>query len=137
MRLKSRRLLSCILLATYAGISILGDGLHALMPEAGHHHHHGLCIVVTHESGNSDRDAALGGNAGQSSEPVVTASDGDIESHICQVCQFLFQSVSQRTDVVAPIDWQPIVVVAVSLALPIYSPASLGPQAPRGPPLLA
>ena len=24
----------------------------------------GLCIVVTHDSGNSDRDATLGGNAG-------------------------------------------------------------------------
>ena len=137
MRYNSRRFLSVVLLATYAGMSILGEGLHELMPEAGHQHHHGLYVVVFHESGHSTDAAYFAGNAANDSGPAVTANDGDVESHICEICQFLFQSISQPAEVAAPIDWQPVAVAANNLPQPIYAPTSLGPQAPRGPPLAA
>jgi hypothetical protein len=127
MRLKRRQFLSYVLLATYAGISIVGDGLHELMPEAGHHHH-GLYVVNC---------ASLDDTAVTSTGAVVTASDSDADSHVCEICKFLFQAVSQPAQVAVPIDWQPLVVAAPSRPQPIYRPTSLGVQAPRGPPQLA
>jgi hypothetical protein len=146
MRLKYRRFLSCLLLATYAGISILGDGLHWLAHESGHHH--GLVVVTCRdhccahaEHGADCHDHGSSHCSGEgcgvpSTEPVVTANDGDADSHVCGICAFLFQAVSQPAEVAATIDWQPLVVVAVSVPQLIYSPTSLGPHAPRGPPLL-
>jgi hypothetical protein len=140
MQLQHRRFLSYALLAVYATISFLGDGLHSLMPEAGHehhHHHHGLYIVAhAHECGDCDHDDH--DECCQSDGvPVLTASDCDGDSHLCEVCSFLFQSLSQPAEVAAPIDWQPLVVATtVSLQPVLHSPATLGPQAPRGPPLL-
>ena len=125
------------MLATYAGISILGEGLHELMPEAGHQHHDGIFVVVTHQSGRGDPAAGFAGNLAYDSKPGLTANNGDVDSHICEICEFLFQSTSQPAQVAPPVDWQPLVVAAVSVPQPIYSPASVGPQAPRGPPLAA
>ena len=128
MRLNYRRFLSYLLLATYAGISILGDGLHELMPEAGHHHHHGLDIVNC--ASHADAGTASTGE-------VLTVGDNDADSHVCEICKFLFEAVGQPAEVAATIDWQPFVAAAPSLLQSIYTPTSLGPQAPRGPPLLA
>ena len=130
-----RKLLTCILLATYASISLLGEGLHSLMPEAGHQHHHGL-YVVTVNGERPHHDDHHASRSGVHAAVAVSSCGGDAESHICEICQFLFQSISQPVEMAAPIDWQPLVDAAVSLPEPIYSPASVGPQAPRGPPLL-
>ena len=57
MRPKHRQFLSYLLLATYAGISLLGDGLHMLLPEGGNiHHHHGI-YVVGHSCHDDPRSA--------------------------------------------------------------------------------
>jgi hypothetical protein len=137
MRPKHCQFLSYVLLATYASISILGDGLHSLLPAGEHRHHHGL-DVVTHNCDDSlhagqVHDAVC---CGSSENVEFTASDCDADSHICGVCAFLYQAISQPAEVAAPIDWQPLVVAANADPQPIYSQTSLGAQAPRGPPLL-
>src|SRR5437762_10274056 len=111
MRSRPRRFLSFVLLATYASIAILGEGLHELMPHAGHHHHDGLFIVhrASHGPEHADRDA---GYQGISAGPVLIASDSDLDSHVCEICAFLFQAVSQPVEVAAPIDWRPLAVAA-------------------------
>jgi hypothetical protein len=137
MRLKHRQFLSYVLLATYASISLLGDGLHSLLPAGEHQHHHGL-FVVSHSCDDSlhaghVREAL---SCGSSEYAEFTASDCDADSHICEVCEFLYQAISQPAEVAAPIDWQPLVVVVQADPRPLYSQASLGAHAPRGPPLL-
>jgi hypothetical protein len=135
MRSKHCQFLSYVLLVTYASISLIGDGLHSLLP-AGEHHHHGL-YVVSHCCSDTqravhDRDAVP---RGSSERTELTAADCDTDSHLCKICAFLYQAISQPAEVAASIDWQPLVVVAHSNPQPIYSPTSLGPQAARGPPL--
>ena len=105
------------------------------MPESGHEHHDGLYVVVFHDSGHGNDAAQPAGNATYDSEPALTANNGDTHSHICEICQFLFQSISQPAQVAPPVDWQPLAVAAISFPQSIYSPTSVGPQAPRGPPL--
>jgi hypothetical protein len=136
MRPKCHQLLSYVLLATYAGISLLGDGLHSLLPEGEQHHHHGL-YVVGHHGGDAmraerDRDVAVRGG---SEYAEITAAECNTDSHLCEICAFLYEAISQPAEVAAPIDWQPLVVVAHAKPQAIYSPTSLGPQAARGPPL--
>jgi hypothetical protein len=139
VRLRSRHLLTYLLLATYAGIAFLGEGLHELMPEAGHHRHHGLAIVhcaddhccdhEEHAAHDNDHHAA----SGLASLTVNSHAD----SHLCEICQFLFQAISQPASVAPPIDWQPLVVANPQRPQQLlHSPVSLGPHAPRGPPLL-
>jgi hypothetical protein len=137
MRPKHRQFLSYVLLATYASISLLGDGLHSLLPAGEHQHHHGL-YVVTHSCDDSlhashCHDAVC---CGSSEDAEFTASRCDADSHICEVCAFLYQAISQPAEIAAPIHWQRLVVVAHADPRPIYSQTSLGAQAPRGPPLL-
>jgi hypothetical protein len=131
MRQKYRRFLSCLLLATYASISLIGDGLHSLLPDSDHHHHHHGIYVVDHIC-----DDACHGDHDRSECAGLTASDEDADSHLCEICSYLFQAISQPAGVAPPIDWQPMVVVVHAKPQPIYSLASLGPQAPRGPPSL-
>jgi hypothetical protein len=144
MCVKHRRFLSYLLLAIYGGISILGDGLHLLTHEAGHHH--GLYVACYVAHGHADADHGNCHDPGcsasdvadyylSSSERGVAASDCANCSHVCEACAFLGQALSQPAELAAPIDWQPLVVAAASRPQPIYSPGSLGPHAPRGPPL--
>jgi hypothetical protein len=152
MRLHYRRFLSCFLLATFAGISLLGEGLHLLTLEAGHHHHHhhryGSCIVThaTHDSRHNGRnfDASHAWAfahrtdrecTSTSADPCVGSSD--VDSHVCKICAYLFQAVSPPIEVAAPFDWQPLVVAVPNLRQCISSRLSLGLHAPRGPPLPA
>jgi hypothetical protein len=135
MRFNRRQFPSLILLATYAGISILGDGLHSLMPEIGHQHHHGL-YIVTFSDDNPGHSRRFASHVGLVDQNVVIASATDVDSHICEICQFLFQSISQPAQLASPIDWQPVVVAAVAVSRPFCAPTLVGPQAPRGPPLL-
>ena len=133
MRPKHRHLLSYLLLATYAGISLLGDGLHELAPEVGHHHHGLYVVTASQEHGLYDHHIVSKNDAG----PVLAASEFDVDAHLCEICAYIYQSLSQPAEVAASIDWQPLAVVAPSRPQPIYSPIQLGPQAPRGPPLLS
>lgn len=135
------------MLTIYGGISVLGDGLHMLMHEAGHHHGLDVVCCETHSHADADHHCDChdpGCSASDdadyclsSAERIVTASDCATHSHVCEVCAFLIQALSQPAEVAAPIDWQPLVVAAASRPQPIYSPTSLGPHAPRGPPLAA
>ena len=140
MRPTRHRFLSYVLLATYAGITLLGEGLHDLLPEQGHHH--GLCFVThaAHDSDADDHDACCHDHASTLAsarpvEPAIAADDCDSDSHVCEICAFLYQAIGQPAEVAAPTDWQPLIAVAHANPQPTYSATSLGPQAPRGPPL--
>jgi hypothetical protein len=131
MRNKYRHLLSCFLLATYASIALLGDGLHSLLPE-GEHHHHGLYVVAYH----GDRELEPVASSARGAEYAsLAASDCDADSHLCEICTFLYQAISQPAEVAAPVESQPLIVVACAKPQAIYSPIALGLQAARGPPL--
>jgi hypothetical protein len=139
MRLPHRQFLRYVLLATYASISLLGDGLHLLLPEGDHqHHHHGIYVVshschdeqhADHDHDNDPCDCA--------EDAPLAISESDADSHVCEICSFLLDAVSQLAEVSGPIDWQPLIVVAHANPQPIYSLTYLGPQAPRGPPLFS
>jgi hypothetical protein len=134
MRPQHRQFLSYVVLATYASISLLGDGLHSLLPDGYHHHR---LYVVSHSSddlrhADPDHDEIACCN---SEYAAVTAVELDAESHLCEICEFLAYAISQPAEVAAPIDSHPLIVVAHADPQPIYSLTSLGPQAPRGPPL--
>ena len=136
MRPQHRQFLSYVLLATYAGISLLGDGLHSLLPEGEHHHHHHGLYVVGHACGDSHHEhhvceAAIDDEAAETS---LTAADCDTDSHVCEICAFLYQAVSQPVEVAEPIEWQPLIVAADADPEHVYSSTTLGPQAARGPP---
>jgi hypothetical protein len=135
MRLRRRHLLKYVLLATYASIAILGDGLHSLLPEACHHDLGGRCIVVHHHESRCGDEALANGFVPD--ERSVTANACDADSHICEICAFLVHAVSQTLKVAAPIESQPVVAAAATESQPFYASTSLGPQAARGPPLLA
>jgi hypothetical protein len=151
MRLQCRRSLSYFLLATFASISLLGEGLHVLTLEVEHHHHHhrGLCVVThaRHDLRIDDQkvdfgvDARLFANGAErgatSADAVLTADDGEDDSHVCKICAFLAQVLSQPVEFAAPLDWKPFVAAAQSRQQLTCTTTSLGPQAPRGPPLLA
>jgi hypothetical protein len=140
MRSTVRKLLTGSLLATYVGISVLGQGLHLLAPDHGHPHH-GLQIVTCatpdhcdgggccHHHDDSDQDRAVAGQ-------FVTASGGAYDSHNCEICEFLFQAVSQPPQIADVPDLHPLVAVAALPHHKIYSSAILGLHAARGPPQL-
>src|SRR4051812_37371681 len=107
MRSQLRQVLSYLLLATYASISLLGDGLHGLLPD-GHHHHHHRLYVVSHSGDDSrhadhDHDEIVCCN---SEFAAITAVKSDAESHLCEICEFLAYAISQSVEVAAPIDSQ-------------------------------
>jgi hypothetical protein len=137
MRPKHRQYLSYVLLATYASISILGDGLHSLLPADEHHHHHHGLYVISHSYGDAEQaahghDAVSGAGSGYAE---LSASKCDADSHLCEICAFLYEAISQPAEIAAPIDWQPLVVVAHAEPQPVYSLTALGCPAARGPPL--
>lgn len=150
MRLQYRRLLSCFLLVTFTGISLLGEGLHWLTPETEHHHHHchGLCTYAhdSHHANHDDDDAHLACHSDECDdlamcEPVFSTSqafvsENDCDAHVCKICAYLFQFVSEPIEVSAPVEWQPLVVFVPNLRTFIYSSSSVRTHAPRGPPVL-
>jgi hypothetical protein len=145
MRSAVYKLLTCSLLATYVGISVLGQGLHLLTPDHGHHHHglqvvtctaHGHChggtCCANHpHSEHADHEDRNHAPAGQ----IVTAG-GASDSHNCEICEFLFQAVSQPPLIAAVPDLHSLVAVAALPHHEIYSSAILGLHAARGPPQL-
>src|SRR3954447_12706835 len=128
MRLQYRRSLSFFLLATFAGISLLGEGLHWLTPDTElhvpHHHHHGVCIVM-HGATDDDHDVQLvdsaqtslcGAECRSSSKRLLgIASVGGFDAHVCKICEFLVQAISQSIELAAPFEWHPLTVSFSSL----------------------
>lgn len=138
MRLTRHLFLSWFLFAAYLGIAILGEGLHALVPEGEHHHHHGIYVARHACNGEChDHDAHDGGEYGEPAHAALTATDSDADSHLCEICAFLFQAISQPAEVAALIEWEPLVARVHAAPQPFYSLVSLGLQAARGPPMVA
>jgi hypothetical protein len=142
MRSTLHKLLTCTLLATYVGISLLGQGLHELTP--GHEHHHGFEVVTCTAHTHGDGDCCEHHQHGESGHhddhdsqpvgPVVAATDGASDSHTCEICEFLVQAVSQPPQIATVPDLHPLVAVAATPHVEIYSQAILGLHAARGPP---
>src|SRR4029453_8328709 len=98
-----RKLLTCLLLAPYAGISVLGQGLHWLSPDDGHHHdlnvigcathghaHNHACVCHDHDScGLVDAD-----HENLPADKVISANDCVADSHVCEICEFLLHAIS-------------------------------------------
>ena len=151
MRLQYRRLLSCFLLVTFTGISLLGEGLHWLTPETEHHHHHfhGLCTYAheSHRANHNGHDAHFARHSHACADRAVcesvlstrqvVVSENDVDVHVCKICAYLFQIVSEPIEVSAPLGWQPLVVFVPNLRTFIFSSSALHSHAPRGPPVLA
>jgi hypothetical protein len=134
MRLAVRKLLSCSLLATYAGISFLGQGLHLLLPDDGHHH--GFDVIVCANSHHPhDHDCCADGQHDSPAGPII-ANACAADSHDCEICEFLFQAVSQPPQIATTPDLHPLVAEVPCHPQGFYSPTILGLHAPRGPPQL-
>lgn len=139
MRPKHRQFLSYFLMATYASISLLGDGLHLLLPEGGQHHHHHGIHIAGHSCHDSQQDDHHHGDTccSDCAHDVGPAiSDAGADGHLCEICSFIVHAVAQPVEEVATIDWRPLIVQSQPETQAIYSCVSLGPQAPRGPPSL-
>jgi len=149
MRLMCRRVLSCLLLATFASGSILGEGLHLLEGQTGRRHHHlhhrGHWIVASAEHerrhlgvtgdhvnqiAKSDRQRAT------SSTLAFAANNLVFDSQTCCICAFLLQAASPTADSSMQFDSQPLAFAGLT-PLRLYSPTEFGSQAPRGPPPVA
>jgi hypothetical protein len=144
-----RKLLTCTLLAAYASIALLGQGLHWFLPHD--HHHHGMMVVTrtTHSQAHRhdahcchhhphgpccrhvdhDRDPVPAGR-------MMGARDGDTHSHTCQICEFLFQAISEPPQLATTPDLHPLVADVPCPKAEHYSPAILGLHTARGPPQL-
>jgi hypothetical protein len=144
MRLFPRKLVTCLLLAVYGGISLLGHGLHELAP--GHGHHHGLAVVTcaVHSHGHGHGECSLGHhqhgsghNDGTAAGPLTVQSGGCAEqSQLCDVCVFLAQMRSGQPQLLTGAVWQHL-VSAVAVRVPLLSyQTALRLHAPRGPPAL-
>ncbi len=129
MRSTFRNLLTCSLLATYASIAFLGEGLHWLTPDE---HHHGASIIVSTASDDPH-------NSGDSHAPTgkrVVATHGIADNHDCEICDFLAQAVSQPPHIAETPAFAILVAEVPCDAPTLYSPTVLSLHAPRGPPQL-
>jgi hypothetical protein len=129
MRSTFRQLLTYSLLAAYASIAFLGEGLHWLTPDE---HHHGASLVVSSEP-------AAPHNAGGSHTSVdkrVTATHGIADDHDCEICDFLAQAVGQPPQIAQSPDFAILIVETACDPPAFYSPIVVGLHAPRGPPQL-
>jgi hypothetical protein len=123
MRSTFRQLLTYSLLATYASIAILGEGLHWLTPDE---HHHGASIVVSSAAADSHAPT----------DKLVTAIHGIADDHDCEICDFLAQAVSQPPQIAQSPEFAILIVETACDPPAFYSPIVLGLHAPRGPPQL-
>jgi hypothetical protein len=137
-----RQLLSCSLLATYAGIVMLGQGLHLLTPCCHHHdatftccdshdHAHGIAGCTHHECSEHANDFKLA-PAG----PVIAASNCATSVHGCEICEFLFLAVTEPPNVASTPDSHVLVVATPGQQPRLYSSATHGLHTARGPPQL-
>jgi hypothetical protein len=147
MRRNGSKLLTSVILAIYGGISLLGHGLHWLLPEEGHHH--GLHVVACsshrheldhdcdhhhHAHQHHHGPSESGDDGGNSREQTVQSNECGTHSHLCEICNFLSQARGERTQLAAAVDWQPLADAVVSRPEQSYKLTSLSQHAPRGPP---
>jgi hypothetical protein len=126
--------LTWTMLATYAGISLLGHGLHWLTPEDEHHYHGLAAVVYTCAAHHAhDGDCCADDHDQRSAVPTVTKSS-ITDSHDCEICEFLIHAVSQPAQVVTTPDLHALVAEFSCEPQGIYSQALLGLHAARGPP---
>jgi hypothetical protein len=137
MRARFGKSLTCTLLAIYASISLIGEGLHSLVPH-GHHlgDHVVHCIAedpdhceCCHHHDHHDHE--------ESQERALTSGGGTVDCHACQICEFLYQTAGQAPSIAATPDLHPLVAELPCAVKGIYSAAILGLHAARGPPQLA
>ena len=138
MRPQHRQFLSYVVLATYAGISLIGDGLHSLLPEGEHHHHHGIYVVghSCHDEDHAHHHHAHACCSDCTDDVGPALSESDADGHLCEICSFIVLAVAQPVELAAAIESLPFVAESEPEIQAIYSHVCLGPQAPRGPPSL-
>jgi hypothetical protein len=126
MRSTFRQLLTYSLLAIYASIALLGEGLHFLTPDE---HHHGAGVVVTSNGFDhaSSESPAISGKH-------FSSTRADADEHHCEVCEFLAQAVSAPPQIAEVPAFDSLIVEAPPEQLTFNSPIVLGLHAPRGPP---
>jgi hypothetical protein len=142
MRPILRKLLSCTLLAAYAGISLIGEGLHELAP--GHEHHHGLhvvsCEAHSHSHHGHDHHHHDHGPCHDDHETpptgLIVKSGAATHTHTCDICEFLAQAVSQPPQIAATPDLHVLVADLPCSTQVFIAPTIVGLHAPRGPPQL-
>jgi hypothetical protein len=128
MRATSRHFWSCALLAIYGSIAVLGQGLHLVAPED---HHHGPAAEAHQHS------HAHFGPCCHDHEDACGAGDRSLtDGHICSICDFLLQAVSQPAERAAAVVCQPHAGSAACRLESFHAPCEAGPHAPRGPPQL-
>ena len=116
MRRIPHNLVTGLLLLLYGGISVLGYGLHELVPEDGHHHH---ALAPIQQEG----------------APLAFKSGGGIEDdHDCDICAFLDQARSAQPQIQSTIVWERLVAAIDVVAPRVSSQTTLVSHAPRGPP---
>jgi hypothetical protein len=128
MRATFRQLLTYSLLATYASIALLGEGLHFLAPDE---RHHGASLVVAstdYDHASSESPASAGKYF---SRTRATAND-----HDCEICEFLSQAISAPPQITELPTFDALIAKAPLEHLTFDSPIVLGLHAPRGPPQL-
>lgn len=127
-----RKMLGPTLLAIYASISLLGQGLHFLTPDD---HHRGGMTVSARISDECERGSCNDRHdyvkRGYGSNVDLIAAD-----HDCDICEFLAQAKSQTPQIASPPDLPAVVVELQIRADEFSSPIILGLHAPRGPPQL-
>jgi hypothetical protein len=138
----THQLLTYALLVAYGSVSLLGQGLHLL--SAGHGLHVGDNVVecVEHHSHEEHGlahhghggDAAPADEATHASGLAIQSRECNTQSHACEVCQFLGQVRSVPPAFVLAATPAQVADYAPHSAEATFSPVSLGPQAPRGPP---
>lgn len=126
------KILGPTLLVTYAGISLLGQGLHFLTPDDHHHHAVGVAECNLHEHDHG----ACGPSHEQSQHGYGSSTDLVAADHNCDICEFLAQAKSQTPQIASPPDLHAVVAELPIHADEFSSPIILGLHAPRGPPQL-
>ena len=125
-----RKLLTSSLLAAYAGIAMLGQGLHLLTPDC-HHNHirvvQGAALCQgNHCCHDCDDDVP--------SDFAISAVDHAHHDHDCQICQFLVRAVTEPPHVATTPDLHVLVAQLPCESRGLYTSAILGLHTARGPP---
>jgi hypothetical protein len=134
MRARFGKSLTCTLLAIYASISVIGEGLHSLVP---HGQHLGDCVVHCIADDPDNCECCHHHDHEESRERALTSSDGAADCHLCRICEFLYQTIGQPASIAATPELHSLVVEVPSIAHGLYSAEIVGLQAARGPPQLA
>jgi hypothetical protein len=129
-----RRISTYALLSVYSTTALLGYGLHLLAPDA--HHHSFSCKSCVEYADHDHTDHGFRTLPG-ATDTAVLASGEACHDDNCFVCEFLAQARSATPQVMAAIVWQHVATEVVPCISQYTAQTTLGPHAPRGPPLLA